>query len=184
MSVSKLVAREIDDSGAVESPQFSLWVAVSAETSASPEQVLAAAYDFSEQRARIWRNVTVKHLEVHEHGDTWAQVIEGTIVLGVFWERCRYDWSAPGAVTATVLDSNVFRPGSKFELRAAPHEGGGSTVEMVVARNFRNGVKGTIARSINHLGGGRLFGLYLRTTLRSIERTCLDSTTSQRRPTP
>jgi hypothetical protein len=58
-----------------------------------PEQVLAAARDFSAQRAQICPNVEAKRLEVHERGDTWADVTEGTMVLGVFWERCRYEWS-------------------------------------------------------------------------------------------
>jgi hypothetical protein len=163
--------QEIEERGAVTSAQTSLQVTASAQTSASPDQVLAAAYDFSERRAQIWRNVKVKRLEVHDHSDTWAEVTEGTMLLGVFWERCRYDWSEPGTVTATVLDSNIFRPGSTFELRAIPRTDGGSAVEMIVARNFRNGVKGTIARSINHIGGRRVFGLYLRTTLEAIERT-------------
>ena len=81
-------------SGAVNAPRPSLRVAVSAESSASPEQVLAAGYDFSERRARIWGNVKTKRLEVHERGDAWAEVTEGTMVVGVFWERCRYDWSS------------------------------------------------------------------------------------------
>jgi hypothetical protein len=46
-------------------------------------------------------------------------------------------------VTATVRDSNLFQPGSSFELRAIPRNGGGSAVEMLITRNFRNGPKGT-----------------------------------------
>src|SRR5438045_3132462 len=59
----------------------SLRVTVGAETSASPEQVLAAARDFSAHRAQIWPNVETKRLEVHERGDTWAEVTEGTMIL-------------------------------------------------------------------------------------------------------
>jgi hypothetical protein len=129
MAISERAAQAIDESGAVVNPQFSLRVEVSAETSASPDRVLIAACDFSERRARIWGNVTVKHLELHERGGTSAEVTEGTMVLGVFWERCR---------------------------------------------NFNHGVKGTIARSINHLGGRCLFGFYLRVTLAAIEKMCVD----------
>jgi hypothetical protein len=157
----------------------SLRVAVSAHTSASPEQVLAAGYDFSARRAQIWRNVSAKRLEVHDRGEAWAEVTEGTMIVGVFWERCRYDWSQTGTVTATVCNSNVFRPGSTFDLRAIPRDGGGSAVEMVITRNFRNGPKGTIARAINHLAGRRLFGWYLRTTLAAIEKTSADNSTTQ-----
>ena len=75
--------------------------------------------------------------------------------------------------------------GSTFELRAIPRDGGGSAVEMVITRNFRNGPKGTIARSINHLAGRRLFGWYLRTTLAAIEQTSADnSTTKPTEPRP
>ena len=45
-------------------------------------------------------------------------------------------------VTATMRDSNVFQPGSSFELRAIPRNGG-SAVEMLITRNFRTGPKGT-----------------------------------------
>jgi hypothetical protein len=158
------------ENGAVKPAKPSLKVTVRAETSASPEQVLAAAYDFSERRAQIWRDVEVKHLTVHERGDAWAEVTE--------------DCSEPGTVTASVLDSNVFRPGSTLELRAVPREGRGSEVEMIITHNFRNGVKGTTARSINHLAGRRVSGWYLRTTLAEIEKTSADgSATNPGQPT-
>jgi hypothetical protein len=41
-------------------------IAVKAIASVSPEQALGAATDFTERRARIWQNVTVKRLEIHE----------------------------------------------------------------------------------------------------------------------
>ena len=157
--------------GAVKPAEASLEVTVSAESSASPEQVLAAARDFSAHRAQIWPNVEAKRLEVHERGDTWAEVTEGTMVLGVFWERCRYDWSEPTQVTATVIESNVFKPGSSWQLQAAPRSGGGSVVATTVVRDYRNGFKGTFARVVNHLGGRRLFGWFLRSALAAIEKT-------------
>lgn len=179
MAISEL-DQEIEAGEERNRARPSLRIAVSAHSSASPEQVLAAGYDFSERREQIWGNVKTKRLEVHERGDTWAEVTEATMIIGVFWERCRYDWSQPGTVTATVRDSNVFQPGSTFELRAIPRNGGGSAVEMLITRNFRNGPKGTIARFINHLAGRRLFGWYLRSTLAAIKRT---SPLSQGRPT-
>jgi hypothetical protein len=162
--------RETKEDGAVKPTKASLEVTVSAESSASPEQILAAAQDFSAHRARIWPNVEAKRLEVHERGDTWAEVTEGTMVLGVFWERCRYDWSEPAQVTATVVESNVFKPGSSWQLQASPGSGGGSVVATTVVRNYRNGFKGTFARAVNHLGGRRLFGWFLRSALAAIEK--------------
>ena len=48
----------------------------------APERVLDAGRDFSERRADVWPNVTFKHLEVHERGETFADVTEGTWVVG------------------------------------------------------------------------------------------------------
>ena len=73
----------------------------------SPEQVLAAGYDFSARRTEIFHAVSIPHFEVHELGQTTADVTEGTPVgVGINWERCRYDWSQPGSVKAIVTDSN------------------------------------------------------------------------------
>ncbi len=80
---------------------------------------------------------------MHEIGDTFADVTEGNPeVFGFIWERLRYDWSRPGSVKATVVDSNIFRPGSTWELRATPLNGG-SRVEIIGIRYVR-GVKGAI----------------------------------------
>ena len=173
MAVNEL-KQEMQDGGAIKPVDASLKVTVSAETSASPEQVLAAARDFSEHRAQIWPNVEAKRLEVHERGDTWAVVTEGTMVVGVFWERRRYDWSEPTQLTATVIESNVFKPGASWQLQATPRDGGGSIVATTVVRDYRNGSKGTFARSVNHLGGKRLFGWFLRRALAAIEKTPTD----------
>ena len=70
--------REPEPAGTVDPAEASLEVTVSAETSASPEQILAAARDFSAHRAQVWPNVEAKRLDVHERGDTWAEVTEGT----------------------------------------------------------------------------------------------------------
>lgn len=173
------------ENGAVKPAQPSLKVTVSAETSASPEQILAAARDFSAHRAKTWPNVEAKRLEVHERGNSWAKVTEGTMALGVFWERCRYDWSEPAQVTAAVSESNVFKPGSSWQLQAAPRSGGGSVVETTVVRDYRNGFKGTFARAVNHLGGRRLFRWFLRSALGAIEKTSeADSAINPQTPTP
>jgi hypothetical protein len=99
--VEELMARtelkqETQQDGAVKPTEASLEATVSAESLASPGQILLAARDFSAHRAQIWPNVEAKRLEVHVRGDGWAEVTEGTMVLGVFWERCRYGWSEPG----------------------------------------------------------------------------------------
>src|ERR1700751_4862528 len=92
MALTELRQKTQQD-GAVNPAEASLEVTVSGDSSASPEQILAAARDFSAPRAQIWPNVEAKRLDVHERGDTWAEVTERTMVLGVFWDRCHYDWS-------------------------------------------------------------------------------------------
>jgi hypothetical protein len=129
-------------------------VHVTADSSLPPKKVLDAARDFSHRRAEVWPLVQSRYLRVHETGETFAEVTEGTFVAGLFWERSRYDWSEPGVVKARVLDSNVFRPGSTWELRATPRNGG-SSVEMTLNRDFQSGLKGKIASAVNHGFGDR-----------------------------
>jgi hypothetical protein len=102
-----------------------------------PDVILAAASDFSERRADMWPDVHVEHMEVHEEGDDYAVVTEGNPwPIGQVWERLRYDWSDPRAVRGTVEDSNLFKPGSTWELWATPSEGG-SRVEIRARRMLR-----------------------------------------------
>jgi hypothetical protein len=116
-------------------------VHVVAETPVVPDRVLEAARDFSERRAELWPDVHVAHLHVHEVGETFAEVSEGNPwPIGYVWERLRYDWSTPSAVKGTVEASNLFKPGSTWEISAVPGKGGGSHVEV---------------RAVRHLGGWR-----------------------------
>lgn len=123
-------------------------------TSASPEQVLAAARDFSPRRATRWPDVHLEHMTVHEQGPTFAEVTEGNPwgPLGIVWERLRYDWSRPGAVAGTVVDSNLFKPGSTWELHAR-REGDRTIVEIVAVRHLRG--RGWLAYPFFPLGLAR-----------------------------
>jgi hypothetical protein len=78
-------------------------IKVNAETTVPPERILESTRDFSDRRADVWPNVKAKHIEVHKIGENFADVTEGTRVVGLFWERNRYEWSAPTTVKATVL---------------------------------------------------------------------------------
>lgn len=147
-----------------------LTIRATAETSVAPEAVLNAARDFSERRAVLWPNVKLAHLQVHATGETFAEVTEGAWIAGLFWERSRYEWSQPGTVKATVIDSNVFTPGSIWEIRASPRDGG-SSVEMLLNRGFRRGPKGRIGSALNHtVGKWWLWSSYLRHALAEIEK--------------
>ena len=112
-------------------------VRVSEHSDLPPDVVLRAARDFSPRRAEMWPDVHVEHLKMHEVGDTFAEVTEGNPwPIGLVWERLRYDWSNPQALRGTVVDSNLFKRGSTWELWATP-EGGGSRVEIRAERHLR-----------------------------------------------
>jgi hypothetical protein len=102
----------------------------------------------------MWPDVYVEHLVVHESGETWAEVTEGNPwPIGFVWERLRYDWSRPGSVKGTVVDSNIFKPGSTWEIRATP-SGDGSRVEVIAVRHLK-GLRGRILAPFFPLGLAR-----------------------------
>ena len=70
---------------------------------------------------------------------------------------------------AAVIASNVLAPGSTWKLKVSP-TAGGSTVEMRLRREFQHSAKGRTASAINHLGGRRIWGWYLRKALAEAER--------------
>ena len=146
-----------------------LTIQVDAHTPLSPQRVLEAARDFSERRADVWPNVRKRHITVHASGEDFAEVTEGTWVVGLFWERNRYDWSTPGTVRATVIDSSIFEPGSTCELRATARDGG-SQVQLILHRGFRSGPKGRIASTVHHTVGTWVWRWFLRSALRSVEK--------------
>ena len=146
-------------------------VHVVAETSASPEQVLTAGRDFSPRRAELWRDVYTEHLTIHDQGETWAEVTEGNPwprPFGLVWERLRYDWSQPGAVKGTVIDSNLFEPGSTWDLYASLASNGGSRVEVIAVRHLKG--RGWLLWPVFPLGLARRdVGDYLKQFLSKIE---------------
>jgi hypothetical protein len=135
------------------------------------QRVLAAAHDFSNRRADIFPAVSLEYFEIHELGDTWTDVTEGTKAgVGINWERCRYDWSQPGSVIATVTDSNVYAvPGSSWELRATPN-GEGSRVEMIWVREFTPNTRGRVFGTLFRLIGKPIFRRYARDTLDNLRK--------------
>jgi hypothetical protein len=139
-------------------------------TTVTAERVLAAASDFSDRRTRIFPAVSVKHMTVHAIDATTADVTEGTRVGPlVLWERCRYDWSQPGCVVATVTDSNVYAvPGSLWTITAEPVDGG-SLVEMTWTRGFRRRPLGRFMSVMYRRMGQRSFGKYARDIVKNLE---------------
>lgn len=146
-------------------------IALVLHSSLPPERVLYAARDFSERRSNVFPAVQKKYLIVHEVGSTFADVTEGTRAGPIVnWERCHYDWSQPGSVTATVTDTNIYAiPGSSWELRATP-EDGGSRVEMTWIRGFNRRPKGRFFGWLFRRFGEKLFGTYAREIIDNMEK--------------
>ncbi|MEU1593330.1 hypothetical protein ABZ468_10800 [Streptomyces sp. NPDC005708] len=97
----------------------------------SPKDVLAVLTDFSPSRAKAWPTIDAQHFEVHELGDTWAEVTEGTAAA---WERARYEWEPAGdTVTITTVDSKLFGAGGGWVFRITP-EGDGTRVDVELTR--------------------------------------------------
>jgi hypothetical protein len=138
---------------------------VTTSSQLAPDVVLAAGHDFSARRADVFPAVSIDRLEPGS-----ADVTEGTPAgIGVNWERCRYDWTAPDVVIATVLDSNVYEPGSsRWELRVAPRDGG-SQIEMIWVRAFRTGARGRIFGTLFGLFGTRIFTRYANQVVQNLE---------------
>lgn len=134
-----------------------------ADGAVSPERFIRALTDFTERRPALWPNLDAKFYKLHDLGDTWAEVTEGTDVLGGVWARERYDWSEPGVVRLRLVDANDFRPGTVTEYRVAERPGG-----CHVAVDFQRiawSPRGRLVGAVVQLTGVRRFTADLRVTL-------------------
>ncbi|WP_338692880.1 hypothetical protein V2W30_01280 [Streptomyces sp. Q6] len=96
-----------------------------------PKGVLGVLTDFGPSRAEAWPTIDADHFEVHDVGDTWAEVTEGTAAA---WERARYEWEPAGdKVTITTLDSKLFGAGGGWVFTMTP-EGAGTRVDVELTR--------------------------------------------------
>src|SRR4026209_397411 len=78
---------------------------------ASPEMVRAALLDFTDRRPELWPGLPRDQYAIYEVGDTSAEIREG--YRGPIWNRERYDWSVPGRVEFTVVDSGFGGAGGR-----------------------------------------------------------------------
>ena len=133
------------------------------------ERFIAALTDFGERRPELWPNLDTKFFRLHERGDTWAEVTEGTDVLGGVWARERYDWSEPGIVRLRLLESADFRPGTVIEYRVTPNADGGCHVEVDFQRIAKS-LRGRVVGLLVQLAGPRRFSADLRQTFAHLGR--------------
>jgi hypothetical protein len=133
----------------------------------SPDRFIAALTDFSSRRPELWPNLSPAYFKVNEQADTWADVQEGTAILGGVWARERYDWSEPGRVTLTLIESPSFRPGTVIDYHVTGREGGGCHVSVDFQR-IATSLSGRVVGAAVQLGGRRRFAADLRETLARI----------------
>ena len=128
-----------------------------------------ALTDFSERRPELWPNLDSKFFRLIERGDTWAEVTEGTDVLGGVWARERYDWSAPGRVTLTLQESPDFRPGTVIDYHVSDRAGGGCHVAVDFER-IATSPRGRFVGAVVQLTGVGRFTRDLRETMSRLAR--------------
>jgi hypothetical protein len=119
-------------------------------TTATPEQFVAAVTDFGPGRSELFGNSADGYLKVHSLGATEADVTEGSAGI---WERLHYDWSDPGRIVMTTTDSNLWGGGSGHTYTFTRRPDGTTDVDAEVVREGKNArgrllgiVVGTIAR--------------------------------------
>ncbi|MGW5348978.1 hypothetical protein ACWERV_00480 [Streptomyces sp. NPDC004031] len=100
-------------------------------SSMSPSEVMGVLTDFSPARVDEWPSIDADHFEVHERGDTWAEVTEGNEKS---FERARYEWDpAAHKVTVTTRESKPFGPGGwVFDLTP---DGDGTRIDIELQRH-------------------------------------------------
>ena len=138
-----------------------------ADGDVTADRFIAALIDFSDRRPDWWPDLSAGLFKVHQLGDSWADVTEGSDVLGGVWARERYDWSEPGHVRLTLLESPSFRPGTVTDYLVTARDGGGCHVSVDFQR-IATSLKGRFVGAVLELNGERRFSAALRETLRRL----------------
>lgn len=134
------------------------------------DRFIKALTDFSERRPERWPSLDGKYYQLHEAGPDWAEVTEGTDVLGGVWAREHYDWSEPGVVRLRLVDAVDFKPGTITEYRVAPRPDGGCHVAVDFQR-IAASPRGRLVGFLVQLTGARRFAADLRETLDRLARS-------------
>ena len=144
-------------------------ITVIVDTPLPAQTVLASVCDFTARRSDIFPAVEPAHFEVHGVDSQTADATEGTGTgIGTSWERCDYDWSTAGSVTATVTDSNVYAPGSSWHLSVVPTQEG-SRVEMSWVRHFKHNPRGILFGTAFRIIGRPMFRKYAKQIVDNLE---------------
>jgi hypothetical protein len=147
-------------------------VSFSMTTPVDPDRVFEAMIDFSDRRPQVWPALHPEAYVVHESGDGWAEVTEGSdpeaarLSLFAFrrrssqaWARQRYEWSrADRAVRWTVVESSWIHPPGSSSYRVIPHDGG-SRIEFSMDRSYK-GIAGKLMELATRVAGRRMMMIY------------------------
>lgn len=120
-----------------------------------PADVLAALTDFSPRRLELWPAIDPDVYQVNEVGPHWADVVEGSAVMGGIRARERYDWSTPGVVRATIQESNLWHAGGMWELTARAGDDGGSVLDVIRDRTAKN-LRGRVLEAMLRIAGRKM----------------------------
>jgi hypothetical protein len=122
-------------------------------TTATPEQIVAAITDFGPGRSKLFPRSADGYLKVHSQGATQADVTEGS---GGVWERLRYDWSDPSKIVMTTTDSNAWGRSSGHIYSFTRLADGTTDVDAVVVREGKNLKGRALELLVGTLGRGAL----------------------------
>ncbi|MGY5310507.1 hypothetical protein [Nocardia gipuzkoensis] len=115
----------------------------------TPAEVVRVLTDFGPTRAEVWPSIDAEHFVVHDRGENWAEITEGTAAA---WERARYDWDPDGdTVAVTTLDSKLFGAGGGWVFCATP-DSNGTRVDVELTRTPR-ALKGKLLAALLPLVG-------------------------------
>jgi hypothetical protein len=134
-------------------------------TTATPEQYIAGLTDFGPGRSKLFGNSSDDYLEVHERGQTHADVTEGS---GGVWERLRYDWSDPKRVVLTTTDSNLWGGASGHTYTFTRRPDGTTDIDYVVVREGKN-LRGELLGFVLGTVGKRVLESAFENSVKAIE---------------
>jgi hypothetical protein len=135
------------------------------QTTATPEQFVAALTDFGPGRHELFGNSADADLEVHHKGVDEADVTEGS---GGVWERLHYDWSDPTHVVIEVTDSNVWGGASGYTYGLTRYLDGTTDIDVVIVREGKNLKGRVLGLVLGTVGKGVLTKAFAK-TLKVIE---------------
>jgi hypothetical protein len=134
-------------------------------TTATPEQFVAALTDFGPGRSEVFGNSADDYLQVHAKSAHHADVTEGS---GGVWERLDYDWSNPDRVVMTTTDSNVWGGHSGHTYTFTRKADGTTDIDAVVVREGKNFKGRTLGFLLGH-GGQRVLRKAFVSTVKAVE---------------